>query len=160
MARPKAPRWLTEAFRDGIDERDTVVVSSGERKYYGCQLAQHDPLERPCLGRLERIHWIGRQRVENAMWDAFFGALYLDEADCPVPVPFDSVWELTLLAGWDPRNGGIACADEHHARLDSHREPRLIIPASVLPNCVHDFAADWGLESQLEARYPSEVANV
>lgn len=151
MARPKAPRWLTGAFRDGIDERDTVVVSSGERKYYGCQLAQHDPLERPCSGGLERFHWIGRQRVENAM-----GALL------PYLMPFDWRWdrdEIILLAAWDPRNGGIACADEHHARLDSHREPTLIIPASALPSHVHDFAADWGLESQLEARYPSGVAS-
>lgn len=152
--KPKAPRWLTEAFKDGIDERVAAELGVAE-----CELAQHDPLERPCSGKLERIHWINRQRVENAMWDAFFGVVYLDEVGCPVPIPFDSVWELVLLAGWDPRNGGIACADEHHARLDSHREPRLIIPASALPSHVHNFVADWGLESQLEARYPSEVTS-
>lgn len=70
----KAPRWLTQSFADGADERLTEehpVNRTTRGAYPGanalCWLAQFDPLERPCAGPLERMHVVHRQRIENAM---------------------------------------------------------------------------------------------
>lgn len=154
--KPKAPRWLTESFRDGVDERETMrALYDLAFKGTGCCLAQHDPHDRPCSGRLERFHYINRQRVENAL-----GAL----------LPRTPYWhwpgergitgelrdELILLAAWDPRVGGIGC-EGHHRRLDSHLTPELVIAKSALPDHLLEFATDWGLESSLEERFPVEI---
>lgn len=149
MAKPKAPRWLTEAFRDGVDERETVEVR-GERRYYGCWLAQFDPLERSCDGPLERAHCIKRERVENALAALLPAAgTYIGPEDGWV---FDPV-DLILSAAWDPRNARIGCAHQHHPRFDSKQTPTLIVPRSALPDHVEEFAADWGLESELERKF-------
>lgn len=155
MPKPKAPRWLTESFRDGIDERGRIWESTYFGANPGCELAQHDPLHCPCCGRLERIHFVNRQRIENAMgallptnaedamaWDRSF---YEDD--------FTFKWvpsDLVLLAAWDPRVGGISC-QQHHRRYDNHATPPLIVPYGALPSHVIDWAEDWGLESQLLA---------
>lgn len=145
--KPKAPAWLRESFRDGVDERlprdpdgGYLLISTRSRRRL-CWLAEHDPLCRPCEGKFERFHFIPRQRVEHALYALF-----------PWPtVP--EVRELILLAAWDPRNGGLACK-AHHRRFDGHMTPTLTIPRSALPAHVIEFAEDWGLESQLEQRFP------
>lgn len=162
MAKPKAPEWLRLAFKDGVDEREGDWALMSDRAYPlarpRCQLAQHDPLELPCSGRLERFHFVNRQRIENAM-----GALLPPRCELSrggiYPYSRDEVAELILLAAWDPRVGGISC-EAHHRRLDGALTPPLIVPYGALPSHVTDWAADFGLESQLEARYPSEVASV
>jgi hypothetical protein len=156
--KPKAPRWLTEAFRDGVDERDASAWRkvTNDRAYWSahplCFLAQHDPLQRPCSGRLERMHFVNRQRVENALAMVLpitsyrtvsTQGLFADEI----------ARDLILLAAWDSRNGGIAC-ESHHRRLDSHATPELIVPHDALPDHVIEFGRDYGLESELERRYP------
>lgn len=150
--KPKAPRWLTEAFAVGVVEQTALRPSpgAGRTDIWDCWLAPHDPRHRPCSGRcLERFHFVNRQRVENAL-----GALL------PSPPEVFHRGEvepdrrvLILLAAWDPRNGGIAC-EGHHRRLDSHATPELIVPHQTLPEHVIEFAADWGLESEIERRFP------
>lgn len=164
MPKPKAPPWLREAFRDGVDEHWVAQPCRGEERLSGvaaeCWLAQHDERQRPCSGPLERFHFITRQRVENALW-----ALLPQWERCPVcegdpscehcggnpafAFPRD---DLILLAAWDPRNGGIAC-EGHHRRFDNHATPELRVPRETLPSHVVEFAEDWGLESELERRF-------
>jgi hypothetical protein len=137
--RESAPKWLREGFRDGVDERE-------QQRTLACCLFLHDPAARPCSGRLERLHWIGRQRVRNALW-------------CSLPLPCGP--DLILLAEWDPRNGGIAC-EGHHRRFDRHLTPELVVPRSALPAHVEEFIADWGLELQATDKFPErdrEFAN-
>lgn len=181
MAKAKAPPWLREAFRDGVDER---VPPGGVRlapayrgAYPNCWLAHHDPRRRPCTGPLERFHFVNRQRVENAL-----GALMPDPGelctacagqgviygqsisihwDCEgcggtggAAPPDFALADLILIAAWDPRNGGVGC-EGHHRRLDGHNTPSLVVPAPELPAHVHEFAADWSLEGPLEDRFPA-----
>lgn len=110
MAKPKAPPWLAEAFRDGVDERDGgedwrgVERARGRAAYPGahpnCWLAHHDPARRPCAGDpshfLERFHFIPRQRVEAAIWEALRGAI-VDEP-CPTCHGLGTVIDPTQLA--------------------------------------------------------------
>jgi hypothetical protein len=167
MPKPKAPEWLRLAFRDGVDEREALTAIEVEPYYYGCWLAQFDTEERPCTDKLERMHVIGRQRVENAL-----GALlkpcemcndhgviavsiqgidshgevsgdYIN-ATCPECLGI-SASTTVLLAAWDPRNGKIAC-EGHHRRFDSHATPALVVPADSYPEHVLEFAEDYGLE--------------
>lgn len=178
--KPKAPRWLTEAFRDGIDERGGAFrigihvppAYVGAHPY--CWLADHDPARRPCSLPLERFHFIPRQRVENAMWEALREAVI--EEPCPrcggrgllgggiiagdlcpachgaahfrAPFLTGEAWDLILLAAWDPRNGGVAC-EGHHRRYDGHAvslpRDRIIVPAAALPAHVNEFVDDYGL---------------
>lgn len=167
MAKPKAPRWLTEAFRDGVDEREVGGLPEFKWPTYGhslCVLRGFDSRRRPCSGRLERFHWISRQRVEHALgalllgaeieeywndWNGEEGGAGTDH----FAMPQDWREEITLLAAWDPRNGGIAC-EGHHRRYDSHLMPPLIVPRSPLPDHVLEFVRDWGLEHVLEDRFP------
>lgn len=183
--KPKAPAWLRESFKDGVDFRvsEEHEFSDG---YYGCQLAQHDPLQRPCSGRLERFHYVNRQRIEAAMWEQLRGAVIdpcdlcqgpgvveaIDRTDaksvpsvvpCPAcygagsyPLSNAFGYELMLFAAWDPRVGGIAC-EGMHRRYDNHATPPLIFPYDALPSHVTDWAEEKGLESQLEARCPRQV---
>jgi|GEM_PF-3085582 len=134
---PKAERSLTKAFKKGVDAR--YVWDSEETV---CWLAPHDPERRPCTHKLERFHFIGRQRVRNA--------LYALLPDFPPDVPDWDLYELILLAEWDSRNGAIAC-EGHHRRYDSHLTPALEVPSFELPDHVLEFVEDWGLEAQLPA---------
>ena len=112
-----------------------------------CWLAQFDERRRPCTGRIEAFHFLGRQRVRNAL-----GALL------PEPWPREvggETAQLLTLAEWDPRNAGPGCVG-HHRRLDSHATPGLVVPGAALPARVHAYAEDWGLESALERKYPVE----
>lgn len=153
MAKAKAPRWLTTAFAQGVVELAPPRPAPAYKGALGrCWLAQHDERRRPCSGRFERCHAIPRQRVENALgallpelppwWDG--GPAFKPEVRN----------ELILLAAWDPRNAVIGCGEEHHPRWDLKRGPALTVPRDALPGHVIDFAADWGLESQLELRFP------
>jgi hypothetical protein len=162
----KAPRWLTESFRDGVDDRADLCCESGET--VECWLAQFDKAQRPCEGRVERFHFIGRQRVEHALGALLPDAVELtvsvselwrlaeEEPDAPVPTQHVDWTEVIQAAAWDSRNGGIAC-EAHHRRFDSHLVPlpseELLIPYSALPEHVLEFAADWGLEDELEAKF-------
>lgn len=118
-----------------------------------CWLAQHDPEERECEGKLEAFHFVGRQRVRNAL-----GAL-LGKPTAFGPIE-TTAWlmsnldpaELIQLAEWDPRNAGPGC-EMHHRRLDAHRMPVLEVPYEALPQQVISFAEDWGLETSLEEKY-------
>lgn len=167
MAKPKAPVWLREAFRDGVDEegRHQRILTMRAPAYVGasgaCWLAQHDPARRPCSGPHERFHFVGRQRVENAMWDRLRDAL-IEEDDGEggtfrTPFLRFEVWDLTLLAAWDPRNGGVGC-EHHHRRFDGHacssRAPKIVVPRLALPAHVEDWGADYGLEHELERKFP------
>lgn len=165
MAKPKAPVWLREAFRDGVDEFAAAEDKLPERDYArgGCQeeacwLAPFDGHRRPCKGPFERFHFVNRERVENAL-----GALLPTSGYFPT-LPDDRItqimdgWDraaLILLAAWDSRNGAIGC-EGHHRRLDNHATPSLIVPQSRLPDHVREFAHDWGLQGSIDERFPPE----
>lgn len=169
MASAKAPRWLTQAFQQGVDAfaaLETPVHRTTRAAYPGahplCWLAAHDPAKRPCSpGHLERFHFIRRQDVEAAMW-----------AQLPTPKidVFDpaSIWtgldrktrdELVLIAAWDPRNGGLAC-EQHHRRYDQHQvslpRERVIVRYEALPPRVIQFGFDYS-EGRLLDRFPSDI---
>lgn len=154
MAKPKAERWLTEAFAQGVAERDPAT----------CWLAQHDHLRRPCEGRAEIFHFIPRQRVENAMsaqlrWSAIYEVLSSRVTECVFrELSKEECDELILLAAWDPRNGGIGC-EHHHRRFDGHRHspenPKIIVPEEATPGHLREFVADYGLWTPFEERFPA-----
>lgn len=138
--KPKAPVWLREAFRDGVDER---ALFHGAREWRcNCDLAQHDPLRRPCSGRMERFHFIPRQRVESALGEMLRGAA----------VTRKDVEEIQLVGAWDCRNGGLAC-EGHHRRFDHHLTPTLRIEARDVPRHVLDFTRERGLEIEFARRF-------
>lgn len=152
--KPKAPRWLTESFAVGIDERE-AMAQLDEWTDAQCWLAQFDPTNRRCSGRYERFHYVSRQRVENAL-----RALLPDVSVFSAYPGVDA--DLVLLAAWDPRNGGIAC-EAHHRRFDSHLVPlpseQIVVPYDALPEHVIEFADDYGLEDELsQPRESSEAA--
>lgn len=177
--KPKAPRWLTEAFRDGVDDRQAALYTATTRPQRAypkaetdCWLAQFDPVRLPCVGPLERFHFIPRQQVENAMWEALRGAVILHPAipeerfSLAPPTELlqgprfeaammtrDDIWDVILLAAWDPRNGGLGCEGGHHRRFDGHSGPKLIIDGCDVPSHVFDFAIGYGLESQFVERF-------
>lgn len=161
MPKPKAPRWLTEAFRDGVDERELNYTPRGLS--YDCWLAQFDPLQRPCSGPIERAHLIKRERVENAL-----RALLPDALEAVMQIGVQTIGrqfleddpalysqtDLVLLAAWDPRNARLGCAHEHHPRFDSKQMPTLIVPYAALPDHALEFAEERGLEHLLDDRFP------
>jgi len=100
-----------------------------------CFLAPFDPEERECFGRWEAFHFFGRQEVRNSP------ALYGLERD------------FVELIEWDGRNAGLGC-EGHHRRLDRHATPTLVLPSTVLPADVVEFATDYGLESLVDRRFP------
>lgn len=170
MAKPKAPRWLTEAFRDGVDERDLPNFDAGPPPvvtplvYAGanpaCSLAHHDPARRPCSGPLERFHFIPRQRVENALWAMLRGGSIEVSPGASLAgiLSAAEIWDLILLAAWDPRNGGIGC-EGHHRRKDNHATPPLPIDGIDVPGHVLDFTVDYGLEAEFVKHFGgAEVA--
>jgi hypothetical protein len=152
MAKPKPPPWLTQAFAEGVVELAPARPAPAYKGALGrCWLAQCDERQRPCSGRLERFHFIGRQRVENALRALLPPRRELPEGGI-YPYSKAEVWDLILLAAWDPRNGGIGC-EAHHRRFDGHLTPSLQIPYLALPSHVVEFAFNWGIEAQLE-RFP------
>lgn len=169
MAKPKAEAWLTEAFRDGVIELMPERPIPAYKGALGrCWLAQHDPLQRPCSGPFERFHFIPRQRVENSLWALLppDGCRFaLDPLREAWEVPHSETWEfggrddLILLAAWDPRNGGIGC-EHHHRRYDGHacspQAPKIVVPLSRIPGHLTRFALDWGLEHEIDRRFPDQ----
>jgi hypothetical protein len=150
MSKAKAPEWLREAFRDGVEEHVAHLRGLIVHPHDACFLARHDDRRRPCSGPYERFHFINRQRVENAM-----AALlpYAWEADALGAFLTETEWtrdDLILLAAWDPRNGGIAC-EGHHRRFDSHLTPPLTVPRLQLPARVIEFVTDNGIEHELDS---------
>lgn len=175
MAKPKAPRWLTQAFADGVDE---LVPPLSERHgaYPGawahCFLAHHDPARHPCEGQTgtyERFHFIPRQRVENALGALLpdDGQPFMETAEVwdPSTTPaeeapyfiFRGRADLILIAAWDPRNGDLGC-EHHHRRFDGHatspRAPKIIVPWDFLPDHVDEFVVDYGLDGPASERFP------
>lgn len=158
MPKPKAPRWLTQSFADGVGERQPPAGLQLRTPYPGadpnCFLARHDKRRRPCKGRLERCHLINRQRIEAAMWEMLRGDLNVFDPE--------SIWigfsaadrrDFTLLAAWDSRIAELGCAGEHHARFDSRQTPTLHLDAADLPTHALDFIHDYGLEAEAERRF-------
>lgn len=190
MGKPKAPRWLTEAFAQGVDEQ-VFAVLAGRRADVGaypgadplCWLAQYDPRCRPCSGRMERFHFVPRQRAENAIWGQLVGAVVEEPCElcrgsgcnpnnvlaaCPgcdgyrtwrAPMLNGEAWEIIHVVGWDHRNGAIGC-EHHHRRFDGHatsaRAPKIVVPFAQLPGHVLDYVDDYGFRDAgwLVERFP------
>lgn len=185
MPNPKPPRWLTSGFARGVDERRPpggVRLRPAYRGAYpNCFLARHDERRRPCVGPIERFHFINRQRVETAMGEQLRGATILRVCErcegsglvgeglvigdlCPSchgspkwqgELTRAELWELVLLAAWDPRNAEYGC-EGHHRRFDSHLTPALTVPYSALPASVVEFAFGQGIDGELN-RFPSSI---
>lgn len=112
------------------------------------------------MGRLERFHWINRQRAANAL-SALLPISAIDlrriappPEDCHV-FDDDEVADLIQLVEWDPRNSDLGC-EGHHRRFDNHLTPSLTVRYERLPSHLIQFAFDWGIEAQLD-RFPSEI---
>lgn len=160
---PEAPAWLRKAFADGVDEAELATfdgrppVAMVSTAYAGahpnCWLASFDDRRRPCEGKLERFHFIGRQRVRNLLWDALLYAVYTETGEI-----FETR-ETIMLAEWDARNGGIAC-EHHHRRFDSHacspKAPKIVVPYEALPSRVVHFAFDTMNGAGLD-KFPSSI---
>jgi hypothetical protein len=182
VAKPKAPVWLREAFRDGVDERLRATVAPYKGANPLCWLAQFDSKQIACCGPLERTHLIPRQRVENAFGAQLLGVRTLcmatdgDYGTCTLPEGHDGryhredrsgdLWAewsgvapptWVLIAAWDARNGKISC-EGHHRRFDSHavspEAPKIVVPPLALPMHTVEFVFDYGLEPQAEDRFP------
>jgi hypothetical protein len=157
---PSAPRWLTEGFALGVDQREAAEAVRSDRSY-GCWFAQFDPFRRPCADGLDRCHIVKRQRVEKALAALLPDEILFDPK--PGQEMFGSgLWlpdwrDVIQLAAWDPRNARIGCTG-HHPRFDSNATPRLYVPFEALPEHVLEFAEDWGLEPQLERQCPKRQA--
>lgn len=112
-----------------------------------CWLWSLDPEERPCEGRLEVMHVLGRQRIRNALF-AQLRDLPKAERD-----------ELICLAEWDPRNAAPGCTG-HHRPYDNHMATGLKIPAEAVPLHTLYFALHWGLEHELQDKCEGNLALV
>lgn len=169
MPKPKAPRWLTESFRAGVDARQAPggvrLRPAYPGAYPSCWLAHHDPRRRPCTGLMERFHFVNRQRVENAMGALLLGAeytpwVYRNEGAAFHGIAINTLVsnaerdDLILLAAWDDRLGEVGC-EGHHRRLDSHLTPALEIVSSALPAHLIDWGEDYGLEHLIGERFPA-----
>jgi hypothetical protein len=153
VKRPPAPKHLTEAFHQaglswylhGDQAPDHVLrLRDGGP---ACWLAQFDELDRPCSGRLEVVHLIGRQRIRNILRPLLLTDLWEDGAIDPVDVD-----DLVTLAEWDPRNAAPGC-EGHHRRFDGHATPALVVPVSALPPDKLAFIGDWGFEVEAARRF-------
>lgn len=133
-------RGLQAAFHRSAMRRPYTPAFIDQRRV--CWLARFDPLERPCEGKWEAIHFIGRQQIRN----------------CATLRGLDP--ELLELAEWDPRNGGAGCV-EHHRRFDNHADAgpssALIVPAAALDGEIVEFIYDWGLEIEAERRFSNFI---
>lgn len=187
MARPKAPRALTEAFAHGVDEQRVLdrgklpgFTLEGQRDP-DCWLAWMDPARAPCSGKMERFHFLRRQSVETAMWEALREATVDERCELcigsgchpmnvtrpcvgcegrgtwPSPLLNIDLWEIIHAAAWDHRNADIACED-HHRRYDSHAvspaKPRIVIPYTSLRPRMILYVRTYGLENLAAERFP------
>lgn len=137
--RPPNPELL-EAFVQGVYERvGTAHMLQGTKslpQWPECWLAKHDPEKRECGGREEIFHFLSRQRVRNE------------------PIFFMADLDIVELAEWDPRNAEIACTN-HHRPFDNQATPALVIPRLLLPNHVCEYVSDYGVEAEMERRFPA-----
>lgn len=150
-------RELQAAFHDGAGD-----WYRNPRGRIACWLWQFDDRHYDCAGRLEGIHLLKRQRVEERL------AYQLD-----VPIPLlrgankgaslrrvdPSVVErihLIWLAAWDPRNAAVGCT-RHHRRFDSQATPPLRVPAHALRREALDFVLERGLEVEAERKFTGNV---
>lgn len=135
----------------------------------------------PCEGWIEGAHWIKRQTVERWIaeqiptecvcpecagvgWWSDWNGEEGGGGDCgrcagagALAMPPEFQTEPPLLAAWDARNGIPAC-ERHHRIFDSQRVPlpsgQIVVPRLLVPDHVEEFAADWGLEHELERKHP------
>lgn len=160
---PDAPSWLRAGFALTIDERAETegllprsAYARGGCQEQACRLARSDALVRPCAGKFERFHYLGRQRVENALYALLPGEVVHDPSpgteEYGSGVEFPDWSDVILLAEWDARNGGIAC-EQHHRRFDNHLTPPLKVAAADLPGHFLDFLCDWGLEQEAADKF-------
>lgn len=124
---------LRELRAAWIDHAGWYRNGRGKR---ACWLWQFDDRHFDCAGRLEGIHLIGRQRLRNRLYG-------VDP-------------EIVTLAEWDPRNAALGCT-RHHRRFDSHATPPLRVPVHALRREALDFIADWGLETDAEAKFTGNL---
>jgi len=164
VAKPKAERWLTDAFAEGVDEQHEIERRRMTFAYPGalldCWLSHFDPAQRPCSpGPLERFHFVRRQDVEARIWQQLTGATWRLPGLYPAEYPKGRRDELILLAAWDSRNGGYAC-EQHHRRYDRHQvslpSEQIVVPYEKLPGRVVAFGFDWS-EGALLERFPSLI---
>jgi len=131
----KAPAELRAAFHhEALRRRYATMFLGGQS---ACWLAIHDPLKRPCKGRWEAFHFLGRQEIRHH--PAFVG---LDP-------------EIVMLIEWDPRLGGPGCV-EHHRRYDRHvivPHGDLVVPRFAVPEDVEECIAERGLDSIADRRF-------
>lgn len=152
MPSTEAPKWLREAFRDGVDDAvaHELAQAPWDEGQGVCWLRPFDTRRQPCSGKLERFHFIGRQRVRNLLWDALLYAVYAETQEI-----FETR-ETIMLAEWDARNGGIGC-EGHHRRFDGHacsaRAPKIVIAGGDVPGHVREFACCYGLEMAFAERF-------
>lgn len=129
-------RGLQQAFHREAMRRPYFPLFINQRR--ACWLARFDPLSRPCEGRFEAAHFIGRQSIRN----------------CPTLLGIDE--EIVELAQWDARNGLPAC-EHHHRRFDNHADAGpgsgLLVPKDDLDFELLEFIEDWGLQSEAERRF-------
>lgn len=138
MKKPEIKRGLTYCFYREAMRRPYSPLFIDRRRV--CWLARFDPLHRPCEGRVEAFHFIGRQQIRN----------------CPTLHGLHP--DLVELAEWDDRNGGPGC-ELHHRGYDSHTAPRLIVPFAEVPLDTIECITEWGLESEAERRFSGELAD-
>lgn len=149
------PAELTEAFREQAFKLYTYSGPEAEGRSLclhsdggpACWLKQHDPLDRPCSGRLEAFHFLGRQRVRHLLRQQFTTDLL-----APSAIDAADLDDLVELAEWDPRIGGPGCTG-HHRRFDNHATPDLKITATALPSLVRAYVLDWGFETEVERKF-------
>lgn len=136
---------LRELRAAWIDHAGWYRNARGKR---ACWLWQFDDRHFDCAGRLEGIHLIGRQRLRERLW----GVMPWDE----LVITAELAREIIVNAEWDPRNAALGCT-LHHRRFDSHATPPLRVPIHALRREALDFIADYGLESDAEAKFTGNL---
>jgi hypothetical protein len=155
VKRPVPPQELTEGFLEkafswyhhggtgGAGDRPMRLFDGGP----ACWLWQFDMLERPCSGRLEGVHLLGRQQIRHTLRRQLATDAWAEGAIDPADVD-----DLVQLAEWDPRNAAAGCTG-HHRRFDSHATPELLMPAEALPLQALIFITSWGFEDDAERKF-------
>ena len=132
----RPPPDISYGFHEAAMKRHYATMLLGGQ--LACWLAIHDPFKRPCSGKFEAFHFLGRQqiRLTHALWG-------LDP-------------ELVMLIEWDPRLGAPGCV-EHHRRYDGHADAgpgsALLVPRLAVPDDVEECIAERGLDSIAECRF-------
>ncbi len=107
-----------------------------------CFLAQFS--DRPCDGRLVRVHLLPRQLIARALQTRLRGDPYGASAVAIIAATNDK-------HGWVKACGGPMGNAGHHGMLDSSRT--LWIPRHAIPAETEEMAAELGLEWWLEREY-------